>query len=210
MNYISLFTISFVVALSGALMPGPLLAAVIYESTRHGSKTGPLFTLGHAVLEILMIAVILCGFSYFLSNPLTLGLIAIVGSIILFYFGLSMIISLPRLTLPKTQLPTKPANLIWLGITMSLTNPYWTIWWLTIGLGLVLAAHKQGLMAIIVFFTGHISADLLWYSLVSLMIHKGKRFISDRIYQGMVLGCALVLIGFACWFIHSTLKKLPV
>jgi threonine/homoserine/homoserine lactone efflux protein len=201
MSYISLFIVSFTIALSGALMPGPLLAAVIYESTRHGSKTGPLFVLGHAVLEMLMITVILFGFSHFLSNPLILRIIAIVGSIILFCFGLSMIISLPRLTLPQAGAPTKPANLVWLGITMSLTNPYWTIWWLTIGLGLVLAAHKQGLLAIVVFFGGHISADLGWYSLVSLMIHKGRKFISDRIYRGMVLGCALVLIGFACWFI---------
>lgn len=201
MNYFTLFIVSFTIALSGALMPGPLLAAVIYESTRHGFKTGPLFILGHAVLEMLMIAVILFGFSHFLSNPLTLRMIAILGSIILFCFGLSMIVSLPRLTLSQAGTPTKPANLVWLGITMSLTNPYWTIWWLTIGLGLVLTAHQQGLLAIIVFFAGHISADLGWYSLVSLMVHKGRRFISDRIYRGMVLGCALVLIGFACWFI---------
>ena len=190
-------------------MPGPLLTAVIYESTRHGSKTGPLFILGHAVLEMLMIAGIIFGFSHFLSTPLALRIIAIAGSIILFCFGLSMIISLPRLKLPQTGLPTKPSNLVWLGITMSLTNPYWTIWWLTIGLGLVLAAHKQGVLAIIVFFVGHISADLGWYSLVSLMIHKGRRFISDKIYRGMVLCCALALIGFAGWFILSTLKKLP-
>jgi threonine/homoserine/homoserine lactone efflux protein len=182
-------------------MPGPLLAAVIYESTRHGSKAGPLFTLGHALLEVLMIAGIIFGFSHFLSTPLALRMVAIAGSIILFCFGLSMIISLPRLTLPQAGLPTRPANLIWLGITMSLTNPYWTIWWLTIGLGLVLAAHKQGMLAIVVFFIGHISADLGWYSLVSLMIHKGRKFISIKIYRGMVLCCALVLIGFAGWFI---------
>ena len=182
-------------------MPGPLLAAVIYESTKHGSKTGPLFILGHAILEMLMIAGIIFGLSHFLSAPLVLRIIAIAGSIILFCFGLSMIISLPRLTLPQTGLPTKPSNLVWLGITMSLTNPYWTFWWLTIGLGLVLAAQKQGLLAILVFFAGHISADLVWYSLVSLMIHKGRKFISDRMYRGMVLCCALALIGFACWFI---------
>ncbi len=201
MSYISLFIISFTIALSGALMPGPLLAAVIYESTRHGAKTGPLFILGHAVLEMLMIAVILFGFSHFLSNPLILRIISILGGIILFFFGVKMILSLPQLTLLPAGTPTKPANLVWLGLTMSLANPYWTIWWLTIGLGLVLASHKQGFMAIVVFFSGHIIADLGWYSLVSLMIHKGRRFISDRIYRAMVLGCALLLIGFACWFI---------
>ncbi|MDD5491691.1 MAG: LysE family transporter [bacterium] len=201
MTYISIFVISFTIALSGALMPGPLLTAVIYESTRHGSKTGPLFILGHAILEMLMIAGIIFGFSQFLSSPTALRIVAIIGSIILFGFGLNMLISLPYLTLPQTGPPAKPSNLVWLGITMSLTNPYWTIWWVTIGLGLVLAAQKQGLLAVIIFFLGHISADLAWYSLVSLMIHKGRRFISDKVYRGMVLGCALALIGFAGWFI---------
>ena len=63
MSYFSIFLISFTVALSGALMPGPLLAAVIYESTRHGFKTGPLFVLGHAMLEVLMVTFIILGFS---------------------------------------------------------------------------------------------------------------------------------------------------
>ncbi|MDD5259814.1 MAG: LysE family transporter [bacterium] len=201
MTYISIFAVSFTIALSGALMPGPLLTAVIYESTRHGSKTGPLFILGHAVLEILMIAGIIFGFSQFISTPLALRIIAIAGSIILFGFGLSMLISLPHLTLLQTVTPTKPSSLVWLGVTMSLTNPYWTIWWVTIGLGLVLAAQKQGWLAIIVFFLGHISADLGWYSLVALMIHKGKKFISDKIYRGLVLFCALALIAFSVWFV---------
>lgn len=201
MNYWSIFAISFTVALSGALMPGPLLSAVIYESTRHGSKTGPLFILGHAILEVLMVAFIILGFSRWVNNIIVLNIITFAGAGILLYFGFSMLRSLPGLTLTMTAPPGRPGNLVWLGVTTSLANPYWTIWWLSIGLGLVLAARKSGLIAVVIFFAGHILADLGWYSLVSLMIGKGRKYLSDGIYRAVVFICAAVLIGFAFWFI---------
>ena len=55
MEYFFIFMTSFVIALSGALAPGPLLAACISESTKHGFKSGPLMILGHAILEIIMV-----------------------------------------------------------------------------------------------------------------------------------------------------------
>lgn len=206
MSYLSIFLVSFMIALSGALMPGPLLAAVIYESTRHGFKAGPLFIFGHALLEVLMVAFIVFGFARFLNTPLMIGVITVAGSLILIYFGIMMIVSLPRLSLALDSYPGKSTNLVWSGITTSLANPYWTIWWLTIGIGLVLAAQKQGWLAILVFFAGHILADLGWYCIVALMISKGRDYFTDRIYRGIVLLCAISLIGFAAWFIfHRTI-----
>ena len=61
MNYFSIFIVSFTIALSGALAPGPLLTAVIYESTRKGFKAGPLVILGHALLEVIILALIISG-----------------------------------------------------------------------------------------------------------------------------------------------------
>ncbi len=182
-------------------MPGPLLAAVIYESTRHGFKTGPLFVLGHAMLEVLMVTFIILGFSRWVNNIIVLNIITFAGAGILIYFGVNMLRSLPNLALSLEGHPGHPGNLVWLGVSASLANPYWTIWWLSIGLGLVLAARKLGLAAVIIFFCGHILADLGWYSMVSLMISKGKRYLSDRIYRVVVLICAVVLIGFAIWFV---------
>ena len=83
---------------------------------------------------------------------------------------------------------------------MSVANPYWTIWWLTIGVGLVLGAQKIGVLGIIVFFLGHISADLGWYSTVSWAIGKKRNVISIRIYRVIIFLCAYALIGFGIYF----------
>lgn len=192
--------ISFTIALSGALAPGPLLTAVIYQSTKQGFKTGPLVILGHAILEVGMVTFIIFGFAYFLKNALVLKIIAITGALILLWFGISMLLSIPRVSLDIKDDCKKSSNLILTGITMSVANPYWTIWWLTIGLGLLLAAQRMGYVAIGIFFAGHILADLAWYSIVSFTISKGRRFISQKVYKGIIFVCGIILIGFGVYF----------
>jgi len=207
MDYLSIFLVSFAIALSGALAPGPLLATVIYESPKHGFKTGPLLILGHALLEIAMVAFIILGLNRFVNNPLVFKILTFCGSIILIYFGLRMFLSAPRASLDLKSTPTGSSNLIFAGATVSIANPYWTIWWLSIGLGLVLAAQRQGLIAIGIFFLGHILADLGWYSLVSLMISRTRHFISQKAYRIMLSVCALALIGFGVYFGVSFFSK---
>ncbi len=200
MNYFSIFLVSFTIALSGALSPGPLLATVISESPRHGTKAGPLIILGHALLEIGMVALIVLGLARFVYQPFLLNLISLLVSGILIYFGIKMLVSVPALSLDITPGQSQSSNLVLMGITVSLSNPYWTIWWLTIGLGLLLAAQKAGFWAIGIFFIGHILADLLWYTLVSFGLSAGKRFLTDRLYRGIVLICAVMLLGFGLIF----------
>jgi threonine/homoserine/homoserine lactone efflux protein len=200
MSLLSLFFVSFAIALSGALAPGPFLAAVISESSRHGFRSGPLMILGHAFLEIVMVAVLVLGLGQFIRNPLILAAIGLSGAVILVCFGLTMLVSAPKLHLEFASVPRPPAGHVLLGITMSLANPYWTVWWLTIGLGLVLSAQKSGLAAVAVFFAGHISADLAWYSIVSYIMSRGKKFISLPVYRVVIAACGITLIAFGIYF----------
>jgi len=62
----------------------------------------------------------------------------------------------------------------------SLSNPYWTLWWATIGLGYLAAAMKFGLKGVVVFFWGHILADYTWYALISVGITRGKRLFKPK------------------------------
>jgi len=86
MGYLSIFFISFAIALSGALAPGPLLSAVIAKSIHYGSKTGPTVILGHAILEILMVIIIIFGLSNFINTPGIIKIVSIAGTIILIIF----------------------------------------------------------------------------------------------------------------------------
>ena len=89
---------------------------------------------------------------------------------------------------------------VWAGVLMSAANPYFLIWWLTIGLGYILFSAKYGMVGVVLFYLGHILADFAWYSLVSAAVAQGRHFLSDRVYCGFLAGFGLFLFGFGGYF----------
>lgn len=185
-------------------MPGPVLTVTISESARRGFWAGPLIILGHAVLEIILLVLIVMGLAEIITHPRVIGTIGVLGGIILFWFSMLMLRDVANLRIDLDQeKAARSANPVLAGILLSLANPYWTIWWATIGLGYVVISMKLGLAGLAVFFVGHILADLAWYSSVALMVSRGKRFISDRVYRGMIAVCAVLLVAFGIYFGYS-------
>jgi threonine/homoserine/homoserine lactone efflux protein len=206
--FITLFVTSFIVALSGAVMPGPLLTVTISETSRRGVMTGPLLILGHAILELALVLALLMGLAPLLKMKLVFIVIALAGSAVLLWMGIGMLKSLPATTLARDGGSAQGKNLILAGIFMSLVNPYWSIWWATIGLGYILHSMDAGTMGVIAFFSGHILGDLFWYAAVSTAVWKGRRLLSDRGYRMLIGTCAVCLIVFSCLFAWSGVQKL--
>lgn len=207
LSLIAIFFSSFVIALSGALMPGPLLTMTVTESTRRGAVAGPLIILGHGMLELALVMALLLGMAPFLKRNEVFIFIALFGGVILFWMAISMLRSLPTLRLNLDASSLKSQNLILAGILFSLANPYWTIWWASIGLGYIMSSCKFGTPGIIAFFTGHILADLFWYSLVSFSVAGGRRFFTDRSYRWLIGFCAVFLVVFAVYFFYSGVQR---
>ncbi|MDT8446417.1 MAG: LysE family transporter [bacterium] len=207
---LGLFFSSFLIALSGALMPGPLLSATLAQSGRHGAWTGPRLILGHGILEALLILALFNGLAPLLTTPAAFSSIALAGSVILLWMGGAMLFGLGRLELDLSCGPavSSPWGLPVSGALLSLANPYWSIWWATIGLGYILQASEAGWRGLVAFFTGHLLADLLWYSLVSYSMFKGQRFLSLEAYRAMVGTLGLFLIGFAGFFAFKGLAPI--
>jgi threonine/homoserine/homoserine lactone efflux protein len=210
-----IFITSFTITLSGALMPGPLLSATISESgTReHGWLVGPLFMLGHALLELTLLAALFLGLAPLLTSRTAFVLIAFAGGGFMIWMAWGMFQTLPTLSLEtegakdrdtSTKIRT---NLPLTGALMSLANPYWTIWWATIGLGYVLSARETGLLGVAVFFSGHILTDTLWYTLVSVGIWRGRKIMPLFLYRGLIGFCALFLTGYAGYLIVNGIKS---
>jgi threonine/homoserine/homoserine lactone efflux protein len=205
---VTIFATSFVVALSGALMPGPLLTITLSESARRGFIAGPLIVLGHGILELILVLLLLLGLAPLLNNDYVVGSVGLVGAVVLVWMAVGMIRTLPSLTLQRVTAGKQSVHPVWAGILMSLANPYWTIWWATIGLGYILYSLKLGLLGAIAFFVGHILADLVWYAAVSLTVAHGRRFMSDRIYRGIIACCAVALLVFGIYFGFSGAQRL--
>jgi threonine/homoserine/homoserine lactone efflux protein len=204
MNLAVIAVSSFMIALSGALVPGPLFTITVSESARRGASTGPLLILGHAILEIVIIVLILSGLSPFLKHETTRYVISLVGGSMLVLMGTLILKDLRSVRLDLSAEGDKRGmNLVLTGIVGSLANPYWVIWWATIGLGYLVSSMKYGIAGVAVFFLGHISADLAWYSLISYAVAKGRTVMGDKSYKTVLAICAVFLILFGAWFIKA-------
>lgn len=189
-------------------MPGPLLTVTISESSQRGFVVGPLLIAGHAILELVLVTALLLGLAPFFQMPAVFVVSALSGALILSWMAFGMIRSLPSLHLSLKANKTRKNHPMISGILMSIANPYWIIWWATIGLGYILYSWQFGFWGIAFFFTGHILADLSWYSLISAAVAGGKNFLTDRLYRGLIMACAVFLVVFAGYFAYAGITKL--
>ncbi len=70
LNMFNIFSVSFLLALSAAIMPGPLLAVAINSSSHRGFIAGPLLIVGHGILELGLVALLFLGLSSLLQSEL--------------------------------------------------------------------------------------------------------------------------------------------
>jgi threonine/homoserine/homoserine lactone efflux protein len=210
MSLVSIFFISLGVGLSGAVMPGPLLTVTINESYRRGFIAAPMLVAGHAVLEGTLIILLVLGLDRVVGNDIFFGIVGVAGGAFLFWMGLGMALDVRdnKLHLDlQSHTGTRMGPFV-AGLTASVSNPYWFLWWATFGLSWLLRSMERGVAGVLFFFTGHIMADLLWYFLVAFLVVTGKKFISDRGYNYVILGCGAFLIILGARFIGDGLFHL--
>lgn len=206
-----IFTTSFVVGLSGALMPGPLLAITISETMRRGFWAGPKLVLGHGVLELALIAALALGLSELVNNNLVSAVIGLVGGVILLAMGFTTAKQgCKKVTIltGDTKASGQSRMVILSGVLASISNPYWFIWWITLGTVYLLWSLSKGIAGVASFFSGHILADLGWYTVVAFIIATGRRAMNDTIYRGLLVVCGLGLIVLGGYFIVSAVRFL--
>jgi threonine/homoserine/homoserine lactone efflux protein len=206
MSLLFVFTNAFVVGLSGAVMPGPLLTVNISSALRRGFWAGPIVVLGHALAEIGVLFAVYFGLTNLVADPRIFWWIAVIGGMALIVMGVMMFVGLirkkVRLEFIGRQQQSSRATIL-LAILASVSSPYWILWWLTVGALLISQSLQFGIVGLLVFYIGHILSDLVWYSTVSLLIGSGKRYFNNLIYQSLIAVCALFLVALGIYFIRS-------
>jgi threonine/homoserine/homoserine lactone efflux protein len=205
------FSLSLLMSLSGALMPGPLLTYTIARTlhpTRGGWLTGARVIAGHAALEGVLLCALVAGVVEFLRAPLAAKIIGVVGACLLLYMGVGLIretLRGKRIDLDAGQ--QEGSDMVsrmhptMAGVLVSMSNPYWWIWWVTIGSAFLVRFDitLSRWQALVAFFLGHEIGDLGWYSAVSTALHLGRKSI-PRGATTVILGvCGVAIIGFAAY-----------
>lgn len=194
------FFSSLTVGFSGAIMPGSLLTYTIRKSLSNGPKAGFIIVAGHALLELVLIVLIFLGFDTVLQSNIAQLLISFIGGALLIYPGFDMIRSSVKnkVSVKVEDADPKAGSMFLSGIVISAANPYFLLWWAVIGLGFIIQAyHSFGVAGIAVYYIGHISADFIWYGLVSTVVGTTRKFIKEKPYRIIIafLGCLLIFFG---------------
>jgi threonine/homoserine/homoserine lactone efflux protein len=212
------FSFSFLVALTGAMAPGPLLTYTIIQSVktdRRGYLMGVWVIIGHALLEMGIVIFLLLGFSFVLKNMLMVRIIGTIGGIILAWFGAGIIRNvytgnISNCFLESSDQPEQNPvevkrkwldNPVFGGVLVSMSNPYWWVWWATIGFAFMIQfdISFQNWSRLIAFFAGHEAGDLVWYLIVSVLAFFGIRNLNKKTYYGILVCCGIFMILFGLY-----------
>ncbi len=192
--------IVIVISASGVMAPGPLFAANISYGLREGAKSGVKMAIGHTIVEFPL--VILLGIGVFSLEifPEFRMIISVVGAITLFVFALVQIKTVLQNNKNITSTP-KHGSLV-TGIILSALNPFFIIWWLTIGFKLISdAMWIWAFSGIVIVFFLHIWMDFAWLGGISFLASKSSKILSNRNYKFIMIGLSLLLVYFGITFL---------
>ncbi|MFX1292955.1 MAG: LysE family transporter [Promethearchaeota archaeon] len=216
---IEIFLISFVVGISGAVTPGPVLTFTIYKSIKEkkGYLAGFFIVLGHLVLELALLITLLIGASLLFQNLIFLIILGIVGGSCLITFGILTIRDVYnrcyeiKIDLDNQDVNNFRGNSFIGGIFYSVTNPYWEFWWATAGIKIMydLNVSLSQPLGFLLFFLGHELSDFVWYVPISIGLFLGGKALNPNIYKYVLITCGAFMIIFGIYLSFNTVLFPP-
>jgi threonine/homoserine/homoserine lactone efflux protein len=197
--------LGFLIGLTGALAPGPTLVATINASLAGNWTAGLKVSLGHIVIETAIFFLIILGLAS-IASPYT-AQIALLGGIALIIFGIMTIAGSRTPTLSATP-SHAVASPYMVGLLTSAANPYFWIWWLSVGSDLLISSLEGGILFAAVFMIGHWGADTAWYTFVSTGVSKGKTILADTTYHRIMAACGVFLVLFGLYYLSGPVLSL--
>ncbi len=237
MELFEIFSLSFLVALTGAMSPGPLLTYTIYKSIQieRSYLVGIFICIGHAILEFGLILILLIGMGPFISNTYVIIGIGLFGGGVLVFFGVSLLrdvrsqkIDFSFLT-PDNNSNEELADLehserktnklqhiskhpIVGGVLVSMSNPYWWLWWAVIGLAFMtqFSVTLSNQPVFWGFFLGHELGDIVWYVSIATVLGFSHEFMTRKLYTLIIICCSFFMIGFGLFLAVSPILNTSI
>ncbi len=188
------------ISLSGVMAPGPITAATLAAgaNSRHA---GAWVCAGHIAVELPLIVLLAGGLGAFLRSEVIRAGIGLAGGVLLALMGLQLLASLRKPNPAATA--SVERHPLWIGIALSVANPYFLLWWATVGLTLTSQAMEYGLLVLVLFGLLHWLCDFAWLEVLSYAGFKGSQALGNRSQQIVSAICGVVLLGFGLKFIYD-------
>ncbi len=196
------------VSASGVLAPGPLFFANMLYGTRHGARSGLKVAYGHTVVELPLVILLAAGLfstAVAVRYAVTIGL---VGGVAILGFAALQIVDVARKKGSQAHSPIAVGSKspFVAGVALTALNPFFLVWWFTVGLKLITDSAMFGLAAgIAILFVLHIWMDYVWLAATAYLASKGSSVLKSRYYPILLLALAAVLVYYGIYFVLSAI-----
>jgi len=204
MDLASLIVSSVVISVSGALSPGPLTASAVAVGTKRFAKGGFLIAFGHMLFEfpyVLIIASFFPSIDFLLKNVnVRYALTLIVLAFILFFSYLVMKEGINVIKTGISQIGKSKSytlNPILIGVILTGFNPYFLLWWLSVGLPLIQFSMNAGLSFLLLMYGAHVWMDYFWLTLMGFAGENSVKILKSKGYGVLLIFLGLMLALFA-------------
>ncbi len=191
-----------VISLSGVMMPGLMFGVTVTKSLK-SPWAGSQIALGHAVIEVPLILLIYFGIARFSQNTILEVTLSVIGGSMIIWLGISMFRARVQLVQEGKDLPY---GAFVVGIITSVLNPFFLLWWATIGSMLVMKIIEFGIMGLSLFTVVHWLCDLIWLSFVSALIYRTRSLWGRKFQEWLFIACSLLLVAFGGWYLISGIR----
>ena len=187
-----------ITSLSGVMMPGPMFTVTLAKSLK-SPWAGVMVSLGHAVVEVPLILLVYFGLVNIFQNDIVKLVLSVLGGGMIVWMGYDLFRA--RKKLAREGKDTS-YNAFTAGILMSGLNPFFLVWWVTVGslllMNFIAAVGTWGLPFFIIV---HWMCDLIWLSLVSVTIYRTHSFWGEKAQEWVFIILSLALLYFGGQFI---------
>lgn len=182
-----------------AAPPGPVSAVMAHQVTSRKSwRSGYLVGLGATTSDAIFLVITFLGWTGIVArNPTLTFWIYLVGACILILYAMLMIFRRKQKGSSTNESKVDQRWPYFVGLSIGLTNPFQIAWWLSVGIASI---SSFGDYVVFGFFAG----ILIWISFYTTALKYGVlRF---KGFEKLVLILsAIVLLGFAAWFLYGAL-----
>lgn len=192
-----------ILSISGALAPGPLFVVTVSHGAKSGTKSGILFSIAHNIVEFTLVMLLALGLLSVANVPEVMLVVGVAGGAALIIFGaLQMRGSLVYKSEETTTEQKTTRNLFFMGLALTGLNPYFIVWWLTVGANLIfISLDFAGLAGVVFMYVCHVWVDYAWLTLISGLAKKGAKILQFKWYRILMAIFGAVLIYFGLTFL---------
>jgi len=188
------------ISLSGVMAPGPITAITVGQGNK-SPHAGALVAIGHGVVEFPLMIAMFYGLGPLMGLSYIKVALSCVGGLLLLIMGVGMLRNIKQAEVHPERHARPP---VIAGILLSLGNPYFFIWWATVGAALISRAVDFGPPGFLAFAPLHWLCDFAWLYALSVLSFTGGKFFGKPFQKAVfgVCGAFLLFLG-AKFFING-------